>query len=100
MKKGETGVSTYIYYFTATGNSLYIAKMLGNIIPDSKIISILQSNKKEETSLEADKIGFVFPLYYGGIPRAIHKELGNKGASRNICSCYQRKQHWNGQKSD
>ena len=77
MKKGETGVSTYIYYFTATGNSLYIAKMLGNIIPDSKIISILQSNKKEETSLEADKIGFVFPLYYGGIPRVLEQFIKN-----------------------
>lgn len=75
-------MSTCIYYFTATGNSLYIAKMLGNIIPDSKILSILQSSKKEKTSVEADKIGFVFPLYYGGIPRVVEqfiKKLDIKG---------------------
>ena len=56
--------------------------MLGNIIPDSKILSILQSSKKEKTSVEADKIGFVFPLYYGGIPRVVEqfiKKLDIKG---------------------
>lgn len=66
-------MSTYIYYFTATGNSLYIAKMLGNTMHDSRVFSILQSNKKEKTIIEADKIGFVFPLYYGGIPRIVEQ---------------------------
>jgi len=48
-----------ILYFTATGNSLYLAKELG----DSKLISIPQARKESNFVFSDDKIGLVFPVY-------------------------------------
>ena len=47
-----------VFYFTATGNSLFIAKSLSD-----NPISIPQELKKSNLSYEADEIGFVFPDY-------------------------------------
>lgn len=52
-----------VFYFTATGNSLFIAKQLS----DSPI-SIPQELKKTDLTYEADEIGFVFPDYAAAVP--------------------------------
>ena len=52
-----------VFYFTATGNSLYVAKHL-----DSRQISIPQEMKKPERVYKADKIGFVCPLFEFEMP--------------------------------
>jgi len=43
-----------VFFFTATGNSLYIAKQL-----ESEPISIPQIMKQDSLTFEADKIGIV-----------------------------------------
>ena len=48
-----------IFYFTATGNSLFVARELGG----KNIISIPQALKKGELVYEADEIGIVYPVY-------------------------------------
>lgn len=45
-----------MFYFTATGNSLFIVKTLSD-----EPISIPQALKKGELAYEADETGFVFP---------------------------------------
>lgn len=52
-----------VFYFTATGNSLFIAKQLS----DSPL-SIPQELKKTDLTYEANEIGFVFPDYAAAVP--------------------------------
>lgn len=50
-----------IFYFTGTGNSLYVARGLsaGGVEP----VSIAQAIRREPTDYQATEIGFVFPSY-------------------------------------
>ena len=52
-----------IFYFTGTGNSLYVAKEL-----DEKIISIPQIIKEKRLEFSADSIGIVCPVYGHEMP--------------------------------
>lgn len=52
-----------ILYFTATGNSLHIAKSLGG-----ELLSIPQLVKEGTYEFTDDKIGIVFPLHAWGVP--------------------------------
>lgn len=62
-----------IFYFTATGNSLYVAKKLSE-----NPISIPQV--KQGSSFEDDVIGIVSPVYCGEIPKARYR---NKNITLN-----------------
>lgn len=55
-----------IFYFTATGNSLYVAKRIGG-----ELYSIPQMLKEGKSEFEDDGIGFVFPCYAFGLPRIV-----------------------------
>lgn len=57
-----------IFYFTATGNSLYAAKQIGGTLR-----SIPQLMRGEERSFSDDVIGFVFPCYAWGLPRMVRE---------------------------
>ena len=54
------------FYFTATGNSLYVAKQL-----DNDPISIPQELRKANRSYKADSIGVVCPLFEFEIPNLV-----------------------------
>jgi ferredoxin/flavodoxin len=61
-----------VYYFSGTGNSLTVAKMLterlgGELIPIATVID----RRKIESA--ADVIGIVFPVYYTDLPNIIHR---------------------------
>ena len=53
------------FYFTATGNSLYVAKRIGG-----ELFSIPQMLKNGKSDFEDEAIGFVFPCYGFGLPRS------------------------------
>lgn len=53
-------------YFTATGNSLYIAKSIGG-----ELLSIPQMIKEGTYEFTDEKIGIVFPLHAWGVPSYI-----------------------------
>lgn len=55
-----------VFYFTATGNSLYVAKHL-----DTELISIPQEMNKTDRNYKADKIGIVCPLFELDLPDLI-----------------------------
>lgn len=57
-----------LFYYTATGNCLYIAKQI-----DKKIYSIPQELKKEQLNYQAEKIGLVAPIYAGELPKTVRK---------------------------
>ena len=55
-----------VFYFTGTGNSLYIAKQL-----EEKVISIPQAMKSNSLIFSANKIGIVCPVYGHEMPKMV-----------------------------
>ncbi len=69
-------MSTEIYYFTGTGNSLAVARDIAGKI-NGKLIPIPSVIDKENIKTDADMIGIVFPMYHHGVPLII-KRFVNK----------------------
>ena len=61
-------MKTIIYYFTGTGNSLYVARGLAALLDDSSLTAI---SSNIDTDLSAPVIGIVFPVYLWGIPKMV-----------------------------
>jgi len=66
-------MSTEIYYFSGTGNSLYVAKELQKRIPDAIIIPIVSLLNRKVIQTQGKAIGFVFPVHALTIPIAVKK---------------------------
>jgi ferredoxin len=64
-------MNTEIYYFSGTGNSLYISKELQKRIPASKIVPIVSLLDNNSIKTNAETIGFVFPIHYMAIPTPV-----------------------------
>jgi NAD-dependent dihydropyrimidine dehydrogenase PreA subunit/flavodoxin len=68
----ERGV-TMIFYFSGTGNSLYAAKKIQEVI-GHKVIDIALATDKNQFEYklqEEESVGFVFPAYYYGLPTIV-----------------------------
>jgi ferredoxin len=57
-----------VFYFTSTGNSLYVAKSLSK-----QIYSIPKVLYKKDPVYSDKQIGIVIPCYYWGIPRIVEE---------------------------
>lgn len=66
-----------IFYFTGTGNSLQIAKLIATNLQDCKIVSISKNIKSINTLQLDGRVGFVFPVYYCGLPEIVREFLSN-----------------------
>ena len=55
-----------VFYFTATGNSLYVAKQL-----DENPVSIPQILKHDNLNISDANVGIVFPIYAGRAPEIV-----------------------------
>jgi len=62
-----------IYVFTSTGNGLKLAKNLAAAWGDTEILSIPPLMKESKWSVEGQRVGFVFPCYYGTIPQLVKR---------------------------
>ena len=65
-----------IYWFSGTGNSLYAAKKLAERMGDSELVPMAGGVSDANVAAEAVggegwRIGFVFPSYYGDLPRIV-----------------------------
>lgn len=65
-------MKTSLYYFTGTGNSLKVARDLSEKLKDCELIPIAKVWQEENLVSTSDKVGFVFPLYYYGLPKIIY----------------------------
>ncbi|WP_238881747.1 EFR1 family ferrodoxin [Clostridium sp. YIM B02551] len=59
-----------IFYFSGTGNSLKVAKDIAAAIEDCELISMGKSHKLSGTY---ERIGFVYPVYGGGLPGVVER---------------------------
>lgn len=66
-------MSTEIYYFSGTGNSLLIAKELQKRIDGSRLIPIVSLLDKKAVQTKGKTVGFVFPVHALTIPIAVKK---------------------------
>jgi NAD-dependent dihydropyrimidine dehydrogenase PreA subunit/flavodoxin len=77
-------VSTEIYYFSGTGNSLHVAKELQRRITGTKLIPVMSLVNQESVTANGDSVGFVFPHYASTLPKVVHTfieklDLGHAG---------------------
>lgn len=68
-------MSTEIYYFSGTGNSLFVAKELQKRIPDANLIPIVSLLDQDVIETKGKTIGIVFPVHALTIPIVIKKFL-------------------------
>jgi flavodoxin len=66
-------ISTEIYYFSGTGNSLHIARELQKRVPGTKLTPILRLEDEENIKTTTDAIGLVFPQYASMAPKIVEK---------------------------
>ncbi len=64
-------MSTEIYYFSGTGNSLHVAKELQKRIPGANLVPILGLVDKESVTTGGETVGFVFPHYASSLPKIV-----------------------------
>lgn len=64
-------MSTEIYYFSGTGNSLYVARKLQKGIRGTKLIPIVSLLNEENIETCSDTVGFVFPIHLAMAPRPV-----------------------------
>jgi Flavodoxins len=72
-----------IFYFSGTGNSLKVAKDIAAAIEDCELISMGKSHK---LSGIYRRIGFVYPVYGGGMPGVVERFIKALDLSTNTNS--------------
>ena len=60
-----------IFYFSATGNSLQIARNIAEELENCVIRPMTAHMEKNKVGGFSESIGFVFPVYYNGLPRLV-----------------------------
>lgn len=70
-------MKTILYYFSGTGNTLMLARLLAKELDDAEIINIV-SCKEPIVTPHADAVGILFPVYAFGLPRIMRDFVNNK----------------------
>ena len=64
-------MKTILYYFSGTGNTLMLARLLAQELDNTEIINIASCNDSDKVP-EADAVGILFPVYAFGLPKIMH----------------------------
>ena len=73
-------MSTIIYYYSATGNSLAIARKIADGLADATVVP-LAGPRKGGTMGEAERVGIVFPIFAWGPPRTVEEFVAHADLS-------------------
>lgn len=76
-------VENIIYYFSGTGNSLDVARHIAEQLGDTVLIS-MRENAYELRQKSNKRVGFVYPVYYGGMPEMVEKFIQRIRMTDNI----------------
>ncbi|MFA6434594.1 MAG: EFR1 family ferrodoxin [Elusimicrobiales bacterium] len=74
-------MSTTIYYYTGTGNSLWAARKLAAELPDTRLASMRRARPEDGKSKTA---GLVFPVHIWGLPRRVVEFLSRLPADPSV----------------
>lgn len=65
-------MNSKIYYFSGTGNSLAVSRKLEELLIDKgEIVHISTFKNEKSVEVDADVVGFVFPVYFATIPDVV-----------------------------
>jgi len=79
-------MKTTIYYFSGTGNSLKIARNIAERLEKCELVPIAKVWVQDQLASTSEKVGFVFPLYYFGLPKIVYDFINNiELAKSNYC---------------
>ena len=74
-----------IFYFSGTGNSLYVAKSISIEMGNCEIISMT----KPFNSIKIyDSVGFIYPTYYWGLPKRVIEFVNDLKLNNNKNTYY------------
>jgi ferredoxin len=76
-----------VFYFSGTGNSLKVAKTLIKELGNGEIVSMAKTGEYSLTK-QYDTIGFVYPVYYWGLPKKVVEFITNLDANNNAAYYY------------
>lgn len=63
-------MKTNLFFFSATGNTLQVAKDIATALPDTELFSIPRVIH-QNIDCKANNLGILFPVFYGGMPRIV-----------------------------
>lgn len=64
-------MKTTIFYFSATGNSLNIARNVAAELGETELVSIARLLESGSIETLSERIGFIFPVFAWGVPRIV-----------------------------
>ncbi len=64
-------MKTILFYYTGTGNSLWISRQLGDIIRSDVSIYAMKNWQSKAVPQDMDAVGLVFPVHIWGLPQAV-----------------------------
>jgi ferredoxin len=64
-----------LFYFSGTGGSLHAAKRISAELPEFSPVPIAALEGEESVMVDADAVGFAFPLFYAGLPNIVERFL-------------------------
>lgn len=67
LTAGNQTTKTTIFYYSGTGNSLWIARALARELGNAEVVSMVDWDHKQH-NLESRKVGLVFPVHIWGLP--------------------------------
>ena len=76
-----------IYFFTGTGNSLKVAKDIAESLTECEIVAIYK-DVEIDIPTGYERIGFVFPVYYFGLPDMVADFIRRAKLSKENAAYY------------
>lgn len=62
-----------IFYNSATGNSLYVSKIIKEQFEECELISMSKALKENKLTYTDEVIGFIYPIHCGGLPIVVNE---------------------------
>ncbi|MGA2615387.1 MAG: EFR1 family ferrodoxin [Spirochaetia bacterium] len=69
-------MTTTIYYYSATGNSLVIARAIAEALGDTQLLPVARY-RKERAEPGTARVGIIFPIHAWGPPRTVEEFIQN-----------------------
>ncbi len=79
-------MKTVLFYFSATGNSLTTAQKIAAALGDCQLIPVAALKHKSKIIVDAQRVGFIFPVYYGNMPWPVREAVSKMVFPKDIYS--------------